>query len=131
MITLEGTMAWASIISALMSLGIVVFSYLSFFYGLKNISLNKVAKENYPGIRHVLPVVISAFYGAVFLYLLVNEVFSNTIIDPYSFGSIFIRPIILLSSVSQAINIRVKYYNSLRRIKKYEELGGKLWSTNH
>lgn len=131
MITLEGTMAWTSIISALMSLGIVVFSCLSFFYGLKNISLNKVAKENYPGIRHILPVAISAFYGIVFLYLLINEILGNVIISPYSFGSILIRPIILLSSVSQAISIRVKYYNSLRKIKKYEELGGKLWSTNH
>lgn len=118
----------AHYLSMVTSLGIVIFAIIAVYFGIRNIQVNTSVRENYPAIRHVFPIVVSVLIGLIFGFLFIERLIGKSVVDPVSFGALFIRPIVLLGSAERAIGLKIKYYNSLHRIEWVRKLGGFTWT---
>jgi hypothetical protein len=119
-----------NIYATALSIGIMWFAILSIKYGVKNIALNKAMRENYPSIRHIIPLALALIWALMFALVTVETFVNPDFIDNTSFGALFIRPFILLSVVEGAISRKIKYYSSMKTIIKMREIGDATWTQN-
>lgn len=97
-----------------LALFIVTFSSMNLFFGIKYLLITKL-KKKYDWII-LGQQLISFGWVIIFGYILWGYITQHQVIAPGSLGSIFIRPLILMSSVIQSIWMYIRY--------KFEESGG-------
>lgn len=112
------------IINQTMTLLIAIFSIFSFYYGIKNIRLNYIIRDNYPTIRHVLPTLLSFIGIILFSWVLLCGFFNIQFLDHTLPSTTIINVFILTNIIVIAAEKRIKYYNSLRLVEILNESRG-------
>lgn len=95
------------ILGLILSIAIVLFFTVAFWYNCKYLILSKT-KGKYDSIFLVITTV-SLIWIILFSYIIVQTFNGIYVIDNSSFGAIFIRPIILMTSVGTAISSKIRY----------------------
>ena len=113
-------------IAVILSFIIIFHFIMSSYYGIKMILLKN--KNKFGWCPEMLVTYESIAWVGLFSYILYNTFNNNPLIDNSSFGAVFIRPMILVTSIITAILQKRRY---LATIKKYaienytEEQSGK------
>ena len=103
-------------IAILLSLLIIFHHCISVYYGVKMIILK--GKNKFGWCPEMLSTYTSILWLILFVYILVGTLGNNKIILSNSFGAVFIRPLILVSSVVEAVIQKRRYLSSKN---KFEE----------
>lgn len=86
---------------------IVIFSLITVRFGIAYLLITKI-KRQYDWIV-LLQTMIGVAWTIIFGYILEESIFDYTPIVQYSFGSLFIRPVILISACAVAIWMYIRY----------------------
>lgn len=101
------------IASLVLAIAIILFSSVTVFYGIRYLLITKV-KRRFDWIV-LMQTVVSLAWVLIFGYIAIESIFDTSPITAFSFGSLFIRPVILLSSSAVSIWMYIRY--------KFEESG--------
>ena len=96
----------------LSSLIILNFS-ISVYYGIKMMILKQ--KNKFGWCPEMLVTYESILWVIVFSYIIINTFLGKTLIDNASFGAIFIRPLIFLTSIITLILQKRRYWNAITK----------------
>jgi len=112
-----------------------LFFFLSFIAGIKNIVLIRNNRLN--RAKYFFVVNFSAFIGlaggGIFLFVFISDVvFGSPVIDSSSFGSVFIRPLVVLLSSELAIKQKLigQELKSLSDLRERRARNGHIWTYN-
>jgi len=102
------------IINLILAILIIFFSATTVYFGLKYLLVTKMKKE-FDWIV-LLQTLVSLAWVIIFGYIAKVSLFNYTPIQEFSFETLFIRPVILVSSLTIAVwmNIRYKFEKSGR-----------------
>ena len=98
--------AYYSVFSLAVSFGIVVFNGLCAYYTF--LWLLEAPKQYYSWLKICL-FVTSIFWMVLFSFVGISYMVGKPLIEPGSFGVIFIRPMIFVSSLFSAVSARYSW----------------------
>ena len=107
-------------IQSIEALGIVLFSLVSIYYGIRTIIIH--SKSHHRLLLccwlTLMQLLSQTIFLAIYIFIL-WEIFSpyNVIRDPTSFGATFIRPAILINSAVVAVHFKIRYINEKNNYK--------------
>ena len=91
-----------------LSFAIVINFLVATFYGIKFI-----AKKDFNFVEnkflYCLKTFVSFLWACAFAYIIIKCISGEPVIQHNSFGAIFLRPLVLLTSVGTAISQRIRY----------------------
>lgn len=93
--------------SATIAIFIVLFSSVTFYWGIRYLMITKI-KKHFDGII-LIQTVIALAWVIMFGYITKQSLTEVIPIEPLSFGRLFIRPVILLSSSTMSIWMYIRY----------------------
>lgn len=106
----ENGIVFYDFIATGLSFAIVINFLASTFYGIKFIikkDFNFVENK----FLYWLKTIISFLWACTFIYIIIRCVLGNPVLQHNSFGAIFLRPLVLLTSVGTAISQKARYEN--------------------
>ena len=99
------------ILAIVLSLLIIFNFSISTYYGIRMMILK--GKNKFGWCPEMLVTYESILWIIVFSYIMINTLFGKTLIDNVSFGAIFIRPLIFLTSNITLILQERRYWNAI------------------
>ena len=109
----ENSIIFYDFIATGMSFAIIINFLASTFYGIKFIAnKNFVYFEN--KFLYWLKTAVSFLWACAFIYIVIKCLLGQPIFDHKSFGAIFLRPLVLLTSVGAAISQKIRYERTIK-----------------
>ena len=105
-----------SIFSLTLSFGIVIFSGLAAYYTF--MWLLEAGKHYYTWLKIAL-FTMDILWVIVFLYVGISYVVGKPLIEPGSFGALFIRPMIFMGALFSAISARYSWVGNRIRNESF------------
>ena len=102
-------------IATLLSILIIFHFLLSLYYGTRMIIIKKTNRFGW--CPEMLVTYNSILWIFLFIYVLYSDLNGNPVVDNSSFGAVFIRPVILITSVITAILQRRRYKKAYVKFK--------------
>lgn len=99
---------------ALLQSGIIIFHFLaSAYYGIRMIIIK--TENRYGWCPEMLVTFESILWFGLFGYIFISTITGNSLIDNTSFGAVFIRPLILITSVITATLQKRRYIRAYNK----------------
>jgi len=102
------------VVSVILAFFIIIFGSITFYLGTRYLLLTKVKKQ-YDWIV-LIQTVIALSWIIIFGYIAEEYIRQTFVIPVGSFGTLFIRPLILFSVVTQSVWMSIRY--------RFEKSGG-------
>ena len=111
-------------IAIILSVFIIFHFTLSVYYGIKTIILK--TQNRFGWCPEMLVTYNSILWLILFLYVLIGSLKGSSLIDNASFGAVFIRPLILTTSIITSILQKRRYLVAVNKFRSEDYLKEKL-----
>ena len=114
---------WYEIIQSIMALGIIIFSLLSTYYGIRVLVIHVQRNNKLLSCCWItlIQVITQLAFAFIFIFILEELLIKGVnVITVGSFGSLFIRPIIFLNNVTVSVYLKTRFMRE-KNITKVED----------